>query len=142
MLTITSFKDRFEVIQAHDDIFSILYDFHVVKTWTLVKLKSLSDPNFVLKDEIEIDIDGTELEEELIDTTLLLTPGIIPLEVSNYIYNDYYIIFPYTDISQRNTHPVTVAGGKRSFSKIKQINNYFKSTVTQERLVDVSLLPI
>lgn len=73
---------------------------------------------------------------------MLLTPGIIPLEVSNYIYNDYYIIFLYTDISQRNTHPVTVAGGKRSFSKIKQINNYFKSTVTQERLVDVSLLSI
>ena len=38
--------------------------------------------------------------------------------------------------------PVTVATAERSFSKLKLIKNYLRSTMTQERLVDLTVLGI
>lgn len=40
------------------------------------------------------------------------------------------------------TLPVTVASGERSFSKLKIIKNYLRSTMTQERLSDLALISI
>jgi len=37
---------------------------------------------------------------------------------------------------------VTVATCERSFSKLKLIKNFLRSTMSQERLVDVAVLPI
>lgn len=38
--------------------------------------------------------------------------------------------------------PVSVAGSERSFSKLKLIKTYLRSTISQERLVDLSLISI
>ena len=40
------------------------------------------------------------------------------------------------------TIPVTVAACERSFSKLKIIKNYFRSTISQERLSDLAVLSI
>ena len=40
------------------------------------------------------------------------------------------------------TLPVSVASGERSFSKLKLIKTYLRSTLTQERLVGLSTLSI
>ena len=40
------------------------------------------------------------------------------------------------------TLPVTVASGERSFSKLKIIKNYLRSTMTQDRLVWLSTISI
>ncbi|CAI5785023.1 finger MYM-type 1-like [Podarcis lilfordi] len=40
------------------------------------------------------------------------------------------------------TLPVTVAEGERSFSKLKLIKNYLRSTMTQERLTNLAMISI
>ena len=40
------------------------------------------------------------------------------------------------------TVPVTVASGERSFSKLKLIKNYLRSTMLQDRLCNLSILSI
>ena len=40
------------------------------------------------------------------------------------------------------TLPVTIASAERSSSKLKLIENFFKSTMTQERLFDLAVFSI
>ena len=40
------------------------------------------------------------------------------------------------------TIPITVASGERSFSKLKWIKTYLRSTMTQERLNSLALISI
>lgn len=40
------------------------------------------------------------------------------------------------------TLPVTVAEGERSFSKLKLIKNYLRSTMTQDRLTNLAIISI
>jgi len=53
-------------------------------------------------------------------------------------------IFPNLTVALRIllTLPVTVASGERSFSKLKLIKNYLRTTMTQKRLVNPSILSI
>ena len=53
-------------------------------------------------------------------------------------------IFPNVCISLRIflTLPVTIAFAERSFSKLKLIKNYLRSTMLQERLSDLTVLGI
>ena len=52
--------------------------------------------------------------------------------------------FPHTTVALRIwlTLPVTVASGERSFSKLKLIKTYLRSTMTQERLTNFAILSI
>ncbi|MBK5646616.1 MAG: hAT transposon family protein, partial [Acinetobacter sp.] len=52
--------------------------------------------------------------------------------------------FPNLSISLRIllTIPVTTTGSEQSFSKLKIIKNYLRSTMTQERLSNLTLLSI
>ncbi len=46
------------------------------------------------------------------------------------------------DVAIFLTIPVTVASAERSFSKLKLIKNYFRSTMSQEKLSTLSILSI
>jgi hypothetical protein len=52
--------------------------------------------------------------------------------------------FPNTSIAIRIllTLPVSVASGERSFSKLKIIKNYLRSTIAQKRLNNLSIIAI
>lgn len=67
------------------------------------------------------------------------------LNVMNYLFtNNLIYLFPNLVISIRIflTLPVTVASGERSFSKLKIIKNYLRSTMGQQRLSDLSIISI
>ncbi|KAI8523432.1 hypothetical protein RHMOL_Rhmol13G0073100 [Rhododendron molle] len=66
-----------------------------------------------------------------------------PIEVLNYLKH-MEDCFPNSWIAYRIllTIPVTVASGERSFSKLKQIKNYLRSTMSQERLNGLAMLSI
>lgn len=60
-----------------------------------------------------------------------------PLEMLNYIYRENVLdIYPNLSIALRLllTLPVTVASGERSFSALKRLKTYLRSTVSQDWL--------
>ena len=65
-----------------------------------------------------------------------------PIDILNYIKR--LDSFPNTCIAYRIllTIPVTVASAKRSFSKLKLIKSYPRSTMSQERLSGLAILSI
>lgn len=93
----------------------------------------------------ESDIDYLQLYEEIRSLTL---PDISSNDVGsilNYIVEKgFNEIYPNLTIAIRIllTLPVTVASAERSFSKLKIVKNYLRSTMAQERLSNLSLLSI
>lgn len=68
-----------------------------------------------------------------------------PLEVLTYLETTNLTEnFPNVAVSLRIllTIPVTVATGERSFSKLKLIKSYLRSTMSQDRLTDLAILTI
>ena len=65
-----------------------------------------------------------------------------PLDILEFL--KYYDCFPNTIIAYRVllTIPVTVASRERSFSKLKLLKNYMRSTMTQERLNGLAIVAI
>lgn len=105
--------------------------------------------NLKLKDEStgETDIDGIDLFNEIRALKLHF-----PENQSNdshtllqYLFtNDLISTFPNTAIALRIllTLPVSVASGERSFSKLKIIKNYLRSTMHQQRLSNLAIVSI
>lgn len=93
------------------------------------------------------DIDGHLLCDELISLKNLLpnNNNITPIYVLNFIkQHNIQELYPNVWIAFRIlvTIPVTVASGERSFSKLKLIKTYLRSTVSQTRLTNLATLSI
>ena len=95
------------------------------------------------------DVSERELSEELKSLKLIhkanFKTTLPPLMLLNQIAaKNYETLFPYVTICLRIflTLPVTVATAERSFSKLKLIKNYLRSTIGQERLVNLAVLGI
>ena len=91
------------------------------------------------------DVDGYMLGGELEALKAFLQPRIKPYALFEHlIENNRFTTFPNVFIALRIylTMPITVASGERSFSKLKLIKTYLRSTVSQERLNSLSMLSI
>lgn len=108
------------------------------------------DLHLYLTDGDKHDINGLELRDEILALIALIPPDnaenfscrkqtLKYLKIHDLIGN-----FPNIYISIRIllTLPVSVATGERSFSKLKIIENYLRSSMTQERLSGLSLISI
>ena len=136
--------DSFEQFQIYEDIFGFLFNF--------TKLKSLDDDSlqkyclkleFFLKHDVYYDINGLDLFSELkFVKEILQIKDYTPIDILNYIKR--LDSFPNKCIAYRIllTLPVTIASTERSFSKLKLIKSYLKSTMFQERLSGLAILLI
>lgn len=97
-----------------------------------------------LRNGDDSDVDGLELFSELQLLRKSLPENLTkPVEVLDYI-KKMQVAFPNTWVTYRIilNIPVTVATAERSFSKLKLIKNYLRSTMSQERLNGLAMLSI
>jgi len=142
---IGSFNERFKQLEAHNNKFSILWKFAKVPRPELTK--QCKQLEIALTDGGDCDIDGAMLADEL-DSFKTLIPSMArknPRKLLQYMHKHKLCdAFPHATVALRIwlTLPVTVTSGERSFSKLKLIKTYLRSTMTQERFTNLAILSI
>ncbi|XP_076956693.1 uncharacterized protein LOC143631971 [Bidens hawaiensis] len=141
---ITSLETRFDQFKNYEKLFGFLFP---------QNLRGIEDEdlnlscNFLenaLKFEGRSDIDGEALYMELSSLDTLYTMEFSSLiEVLKHL-NETQENFPNARIAYRIllTIPVTVASAERSFSKLKLLKSYLRSTISQERLNGLAMIAI
>ncbi|XP_022852714.1 uncharacterized protein LOC111374290 [Olea europaea var. sylvestris] len=142
---LSSLQNRFEQFQEYDDIFEFLFDLEKLKSIddTTLKCRCINLENY-LKYNTVSDIDGMELFSELkVLREVISTEMNGAADVLNYIKR-MNCCFANALVAYRIllTIPVTVASAERSFSKLKLIKSYLRSTMSQERLNGLSMISI
>ncbi|XP_056857419.1 uncharacterized protein LOC130506754 [Raphanus sativus] len=142
---LVSFQTRLEQFKEYEDIFGFLFSLRKLNSTSDDTLKSkCSNLEAFLKHGADSDIDGNDLFMEI-----KMFREVLPktfkknVEVLDYLkrMKDSY---PGIWIAYRImlTIPVSVASAERSFSKLKLIKSYLRSTMSQERLNGLAMLSI
>ncbi|KAK9755474.1 hypothetical protein RND81_01G027900 [Saponaria officinalis] len=142
---ISSLKTRFEQYQEFESIFGFMF--------TTEKLSSLDDSMLescclnlenTLKNNEQSDIDGYALYLDLkFFREFMPEKNMGPLAILNHLKN-VGGCFPNAVTAYRIllTIPVTVATAERSFSKLKLLKSYLRSTMSQDRLNGLAMIAI
>jgi len=141
---IVSLETRFEQYKEYQKNFGFLFTSETLRSLDNQSLKSSCDNlEAVLKKDEKSDIDAKELYMEL-----KFLQDFIPEERMGYVeilrFLKEHGCFPNATIAYRVllTIPVTVASAERSFSKLKLLKTYLRSTMTQERLNDLAIIAL
>lgn len=143
--SLASLQERFTLLKEHMNSFQFLYMLSTSQNKETL-LRSCKQLQQKLTHENQTDIDAEDLCEEI----LHCLPSISNFkndiyQIIQYIYeNDLTTVYPNFTISLRIllTLPVSVASAERSFSKLKIIKNYLRSTMVQDRLSNLATLSI
>ncbi|XP_021861362.2 uncharacterized protein [Spinacia oleracea] len=143
-MAITSLKNRFEELKGFESIFGFLFDSERLKSLDNDELrKSFTNFNNIFSHNNFSDVDADDLFSELKVLQLTLPNEFISaLEILKFVKAaDCY---PNVSIAYRIllTMPVTVASAERSFSKLKLLKTYLRSSMSQERLNGLAILSI
>ncbi|KAI3515564.1 hypothetical protein L1887_14464 [Cichorium endivia] len=139
----SSLETRFQQFKEYDTLFGFLFP-HNLRGIEDEDLKSSCHRlEKALMFEERSDIDAEELYTELKLFEMLDTNEFNnPIDVLKFLKELDY--FPNACIAYRIllTIPVTVASAERSFSKLKFLKSYLRSTMTQERLSGLAMISI
>ncbi|XP_042410187.1 zinc finger MYM-type protein 1-like [Zingiber officinale] len=142
---LSSLQTRFEQFQKYEETFGFLF--------SLERLKYIDDDSLLhscvnlqesLTHDGHSDVDGSDLYLELkLLRHSLPRESKRAIDVLNYL-KKMDSCYPNAYIAYRIllTIPVTVASAERSFSKLKLIKTYLRSTMSQERLNGLAMLSI
>jgi len=157
---ISSFSERFQQIKVFTELFGFLFEFvSNKKTWTVSDNLKTQCVNLetVLLSQTQSDIqnhtqsqssyiDGIGLYDEMKTLRNIIPENICTLiELLRFLHlTRLQEVFPNVSIVLRIvlTIPVTVASGERSFSKLKLIKTYLRSSMLQDRLNGLAMLSI
>lgn len=143
---IVSVDERFDQLENICSLFEFLYDINSMKDKTEDEISLLCKQlQVALTMNEDSDINATELCGEVIWITSRVEPKTRPLATLKYIFDkELQNTLPNLVIALQIflTLPVSVASGERSFSKLKIIKNYMRSTMTQDRLTGLAVLAI
>lgn len=142
---IISIEERFKQLSHHFEHFGFLYNAQTLKLMSNEDLeKHCMDLDLLLRDGDSRDINGIDLYNEIkIFCNIIDSSYNTPLQCLQLL-TKIRDSFPNLTVTLRIllTMPVTTATAERSFSKLKIIKNYMRTTMTQERLSNLALLSI
>ncbi|XP_066330541.1 uncharacterized protein [Miscanthus floridulus] len=141
---IVSLETRFEQYKEYQKNFGFLFTSETLRSLDNQSLKSSCDNlEAVLKKDEKSDIDAKGLYMELkFLQDFIPEERMGPVEILRFLKE--HGCFPNATIAYRVllTIPVTVASAERSFSKLKLLKTYLRSTMTQERLNDLAIIAL
>ena len=141
---ISSLTTRFEQYQSYQQNFGFLFTSETLQSLDDTSLKSSCDNlGTVLTKDGKSDIDANELYVELkFLQNFIPKENMGPVEILKFLKR--HDCFPNASIAYRVllTIPVTVASAERSFSKLKLLKSYLRSTMTQQRLNDLATIAL
>ncbi|XP_066398375.1 uncharacterized protein [Miscanthus floridulus] len=141
---ISSLTTRFEQYQSYQQNFGFLFTSKTLQSLDDTSLKSSCDNlGAVLTKDGKSDVDANELYVELkFLQDFIPKENIGPVEILKFLKR--HDCFPNASIAYRVllTIPVTVASAERSFSKLKLLKSYLRSTMTQQRLNDLATIAL
>lgn len=138
---LVSFKSRFELYANRQNIFGFLYMNEIGNLDDEYLLKFFQDLHLHLEGNFE----RTEMFEEIKMFRSITQTNYSALDSMNYIVkNNLSEAYPNLLIALQImlTTPVTVASAERSFSRLKLIKNYLRSSISQERFSSLAILSI
>uniref|UniRef100_A0A7N0VIW6 TTF-type domain-containing protein n=1 Tax=Kalanchoe fedtschenkoi TaxID=63787 RepID=A0A7N0VIW6_KALFE len=141
---ISSLRRRFEQYEDYEKIFGFLFTSKKLNALDDVCLKSSCDAlEVALKNSECNDVDANELYVELkLLMDLLPKKNMRAIHILQFVKHTNY--FPNAIIAYKIllTIPVTVASAERSFSKLKLLKLYLRSSMSRERLNGLALVAI
>ena len=141
-------SERFNKLDDHNNNFGFLYNINnLPKEPVKNLLKKCQSLERILTHGDSKDIDALQLYDELVCISHRTEGEEInsPFQLLQYICkNGMCEFFSNLTVALRIllTLPVTVASGERSFSKLKLIKNYLRTSMTQNRLTNLAILSI
>lgn len=140
---IYSLDERFQNLGEVNNTFGVLLDFpNLAEEDLLQKCQTLSP---ALTHDSQPDIDGIELAREMQNFPPLPSNNMTNMELFTFLHvKKLAEMYPNMWVALRisATLPVTVAATERSFSKLKLIKTYLRSTMMQERLSGLAIISI
>jgi hypothetical protein len=136
-------EERFVQLSQFNELFSFVNNMHTKHSTDLLGKCTKLQEKFTF--EGQSDIIAIELYDELCSLRNYVDKVMSPIELLDYLcVNNLLSVFPSTAIVLRLllTAPVTVASAERSFSKLKLIKNYLRSTMSQERLSSLAIISV
>ncbi|XBI00694.1 hypothetical protein VPH35_129649 [Triticum aestivum] len=141
---ILSLSSRFDQYQGYQKIFGFLFTSETLQSLDKNSLKTSCDNlEVALKKDGKSDIDANEPYAELMFLqNFMPKENIGPVEILKFLKR--HDCFPNACIAYRVllTIPVMIASAELSFSKLKLLKSYMRTTMTQQRLTDLATIAL